>query len=62
LKYIRQALEYSDDHMIKHYFCKANIKFMLKKYDEAIKDYTNAIIVCKEQSKGKKSPKKNKEG
>lgn len=48
--------------MIKHYFCKANIKFMLKKYDEAIKDYTNAIIVCKEQSKGKKSPKKNKEG
>lgn len=37
--------------MIKHYFCKANTKFMLSRYDEAIKDYTNAIIVYKEQNK-----------
>jgi len=47
LKYIREALEFSDDHMIKHYFSKANTKFMLSRYDEAIKDYTNAIIVFK---------------
>jgi tetratricopeptide (TPR) repeat protein len=51
LKYIREALEFSDDHMIKHYFSKANTKFMLARYDEAIKDYTNAIIVYKEQVK-----------
>lgn len=44
-------MEYSDDHMIKHYFCKANAKFRLARYDEAIKDYTNAIIVFKEQAK-----------
>lgn len=37
--------------MIKHYFCKANAKFRLARYDEAIKDYTNAIIVFKEQAK-----------
>lgn len=37
--------------MIKHYFSKANTKFMLGRYDEAIKDYTNAIIVYKEQVK-----------
>jgi tetratricopeptide (TPR) repeat protein len=47
LKYIREALEFSDDHMIKHYFCKANAKAMLGRYDEAIKDYSNAIIVYK---------------
>ena len=33
--------------MIKHYFCKANAKFRLARYEEAIKDYTNAIIVYK---------------
>jgi len=37
--------------MIKHYFCKANSKAMLGRYEEAIKDYTNAIIVYKEQVK-----------
>jgi tetratricopeptide (TPR) repeat protein len=66
LKYIREALEYSDDHMIKHYFCKANTKFMLGRYDEAIKDYTNAVIVYKEQAKNDSDskdvpPKKKKE-
>jgi tetratricopeptide (TPR) repeat protein len=51
LKYIREALEFSDDHMIKHYFCKANTKAMLGRYDEAVKDFTNAVIVFKEQLK-----------
>ncbi len=37
--------------MIKHYFCKANTKIMLGRYDEAVKDYTNAVIVYKEQLK-----------
>jgi len=37
--------------MIKHYFNKANTKLMLGRYEEAIKDYTNAIIVYKEQLK-----------
>ena len=62
LKYIREALEYSDDHMIKHYFCKANTKAMLGRYDEAIKDYSNAVIVYKEQLKteGKDSKRNTK--
>ena len=51
LKYIREALEFSDDHMIKHYFCKANTKVLLGRYDQAIKDYSNAVIVFKEQVK-----------
>lgn len=58
LKYIREALELSDDHMIKHYFCKANTKAMLGRYDEAVKDYTNAIIVFKEQLKADSPPPK----
>lgn len=33
LKYIREALEYSDDHMIKHYFAKANSKALMGRYD-----------------------------
>jgi hypothetical protein len=37
--------------MIKHYFAKANTKALMGRYDEAIKDYTNAIIVFKEQNK-----------
>lgn len=59
LKYIREALEFSDDHMIKHYFSKANTKAMLGRYDEAIKDYTNAIIVYKEQLKGETQESKS---
>jgi tetratricopeptide (TPR) repeat protein len=43
--------------MIKHYFCKANAKFQLGRYDEAIKDYTNAIIVYKEQAKNESEVK-----
>lgn len=59
LKYIREALEYSDDHMIKHYFCKANTKALLGRYDEAIKDYSNAVIVYKEQLKSESDNKKD---
>jgi tetratricopeptide (TPR) repeat protein len=44
--------------MIKHYFSKANTKAMLGRYDEAIKDYTNAVIVYKEQVKNENSPEK----
>lgn len=43
--------------MIKHYFCKANAKFRLARYDEAIKDYTNAVIVYKEQTKNENETK-----
>ena len=42
--------------MIKHYFCKANSKAMLGRYGEAIKDYSNAVIVHKEQLKSDGNP------
>lgn len=51
LNYIRQAIELSDDHMIKHYYLKANMKLLLGRYEEAIKDYSNAVTVFKEVEK-----------
>ena len=47
--------------MIKHYFCKANTKTILGRYDQAIKDYSNAVIVYKEQLKSETKDSK-KEG
>jgi hypothetical protein len=37
--------------MIKHYYLKANMKLLLGKYEEAVKDYSNAITVYKEFEK-----------
>lgn len=45
LKLIRKAIDSSDDHTIKHYYLKANLKLMLEMETEAIHDYTNAILV-----------------
>lgn len=39
----------SDDHTIKHYYLKANLKTMLGMESEAISDYSNAILVMSEQ-------------
>lgn len=48
LKAIRKAIEASDDHTIKHYYLKANLKVMLDMHAEAVNDYSNAILVMSE--------------
>lgn len=35
--------------MIKHYYVKANLKVMLGLTNEAISDYSNALLVMSEQ-------------
>lgn len=54
LKLIRKAIDASDDHTIKHYYLKANLKIMMEMHQEAISDYTNAILVMNEQENSKK--------
>jgi tetratricopeptide (TPR) repeat protein len=49
LKLVRKAIEVSDDHTIKHYYLKANLKLMLGMVAEAISDFSNAILVMVEQ-------------
>jgi len=34
--------------MVKHYYLKGNMKMLLGRYDEAGKDYSNAVTVFKE--------------
>lgn len=46
---VRKAIDVSDDHTIKHYYLKANLKIMLGMVSEAISDYSNAILVMNEQ-------------
>ena len=59
---IRRAIEASDDHTIKHYYLKANLKVMLDLHAEAINDYSNAIMVMngaapeEEETTGKQGP------
>ena len=48
LKTIRKAIEASDDHTVKHYYLKANLKVALDLHSEAINDYSNAILVMNE--------------
>ncbi len=55
LKHIREAIEYSEEHMVKYYYLKANAKLLLGRYEEAIKDYSNAEAVFNEQ-KGAQQP------
>jgi len=53
LKLIRKAIDVSDDHTIKHYYLKANLKCMLGMVPEAISDYSNGILVMTEQENAK---------